>query len=135
LSNANDTLLALICLPTFIMLQSTRSKCEGTFGTKPTLWPYARSGLGPHFQEYDPHTVDLDQDTDLVIQRTLAYGTWNEVRWLFDTYGGPRIRAFVRERGERLLSPVTFNYWRKLLGIRQWRRSPFPTARGEAWNR
>ena len=93
------------------------------------------SGLGPHFQEYDLHTVDLDQDADLVIQRTLEYGTWNEVRWLFGTYGGPRIRAFVRERGERLLSPVAFNYWRKLLGIRQWRRSPFPTARGEVWNR
>jgi hypothetical protein len=66
------------------------------------------SGLGPHFQEYDLHTVNLDQDADLVIQRTLEYGTWNEVRWLFGTYGGPRIRAFVRERSERLLSPVTF---------------------------
>jgi hypothetical protein len=93
------------------------------------------SGLGPHFQEYDLHTVDLVQDADLVIQRTLEYGTWNEVRWLFGTYGGPRIRTFVRERGERLLSRVTFNYWRKLLGIRQWRHAPFPTARGEVWNR
>jgi hypothetical protein len=61
------------------------------------------SGLWPHFQEYDVRTLDLDRDANLIIQRTLEYGTWDEVRWLFRTYGGPRIRTFVQERGERLL--------------------------------
>ena len=93
------------------------------------------SGLRLCFQEYDPQTLDLDRDATLIIQRTLEYGTWEEVRWLFATYGGPRISTFVRERGERLLSRVTFNYWRKLLGIRQWRRSPFPTSQEEVWGR
>ena len=93
------------------------------------------SGLRPHFQEYDVRTLDLDRDANLIIQRTLEYGTWDEVRWLFGTYGGPRICTFVRERGERLLSRVTFNYWHKLLGIRRWRRWPFPTAKGEVWDR
>ncbi len=93
------------------------------------------SGLWPHFQEYDVRTLALDRDANLIIQRTLEYGTWDEVRWLFGTYGGPRICSFVRERGERMLSCVTFNYWRKLLGIHQWQRSPFPTARGEVWDR
>jgi hypothetical protein len=92
-------------------------------------------GLRPHFQEYDLDSLELERDANLVIQRTLEHGTWDEVRWLFGTYGRPRIRAFVRERGERLLSPVTFNYWRKLLRIRHWRRSPFPTSREEIWNR
>ena len=92
-------------------------------------------GLRPYFQEYDPRTLDLDRDANLIIQRTLAHGTWDEVRWLFGAYGGPRIRTFVRERGERLLSRVTFNYWRKLLEIRQWRHSPFPTVKGEVWDR
>ena len=92
-------------------------------------------GLRPHFQEYDPQTLNLDRDANLIIQRTLEHGTWDEVRWLFATYGGPRIRTFVRERGERLLSRVTFNYWRRLLEIHQWRRSPFPTAKGEVWDR
>jgi len=93
------------------------------------------SGLRPHFQEYDVRTLDLDRDVNLIIQRTLEYGTWDEVRWLFGIYGGPRIRTFVQERGERLLSRVTFNYWRKLLGVRHWRHSPFPTAKGEVWDR
>ena len=92
-------------------------------------------GLAPYFQEYDLVNLDLDVDATLVIQRTLEYGTWDEVRWLFVTYGAARVRTFVRERGERMLSKVTFNYWRKLLGLRSWRHSPFPTEAKEVWNR
>jgi hypothetical protein len=93
------------------------------------------AGLWPHFQEYDPLTLDLERDANLVIQRTLEHGTWDEVRWLLTAYGAPRIRAFLRERGERLLSRVTFNYWRKLLRIRRWRHSPFALPKGEVWDR
>lgn len=92
-------------------------------------------GLRPHFQEYDLQALDLHRDANLILQRTLEYGTWEEVRWLFGVYGASRIRSFVRNRGERLLSRVTFNYWRKLLGIEEWRRSPFLTAREEVWDR
>jgi len=92
-------------------------------------------GLRPHFQEYDSEALDLQRDANLIIQRTLEYGTWEEIRWLYGVYGASRIRSFVQERGERLLSAVTFNYWRKLLGISRWRRSPFPTARREVWDR
>lgn len=92
-------------------------------------------GLWPHFQEYDPDRLDMKRDADLIIQRTLEFGTWNEVRWLFAAYGRQRIAAFLRQWGERQLSPVTFNYWRKLLGISNWQTSPFPTAKGELWDR
>jgi len=92
-------------------------------------------GLAPYFQEYDFDALDAGSDADLIIQRTLEYGTWDEVRWLFATYSGKHIRTFVRELGERWLSKVTFNYWRKLLRIKRWQRSPFPTARGELWER
>lgn len=64
----------------------------------------------------------------------MEFGTWDELRWLFATYGSGRIRRFLRHYGERALKPVTFNYWRKLLGIRQWRHTPFPTPKGELWN-
>ncbi len=92
-------------------------------------------GLWPYFQEYDPARLDLGEDADLIIHRALEFGTWEEARWLFATYGRQRIRAFLRRRGERLLSPVTFNYWRKLLGVNKWRPSPFPTSKGELWDR
>jgi hypothetical protein len=91
--------------------------------------------LKPHFQEYDVQALALDLDADLIIQRTLEFGTWEEVRWLFAVYGGRRLRSFLRELGQRLLSPVAFNYWRRLLRIHLWRPSPFPTTREEVWPR
>ena len=92
-------------------------------------------GLRPHFQEYDISQLDFRRDANLIIQRTLEFGTWDEIRWLFKTYRGKRVRLFLREYGQRWLKPVTFHYWRKLLGIRKWKSSPFPTAKGELWNR
>jgi hypothetical protein len=97
--------------------------------------PYIPQGLWPHFQEYDPARLDMKRDADLIIQRTLEFGTWDEVRWLFAAYSRQRIGAFLRKRGKRLLSPVAFNYWCKLLEIENWQTSPFPTAKGELWDR
>lgn len=69
------------------------------------------AGLQPYFQEYDPGRLNLEKDADLIIQRALEFGTWDEVRWLFETYGSGRIRLFLRSHGERMLSPVAFHYW------------------------
>lgn len=92
------------------------------------------SGLKPYFQEYSVARLNIVDDANLIIQRTLEFGTWDEIRWLFQTYRSKRIRLFLREHGERGLRPVTFNYWRKLLGIRKWKKSPFPVAKGELWD-
>jgi len=89
--------------------------------------------LHHYFQEYDPASLNITHDADLIIQRTLEFGTWDDLRWLFETYQLKRIRSFLRQRGERMLRPVTFNYWRKLLGVHRWRKSPFPTTKGELW--
>ena len=89
--------------------------------------------LVPYFQEYDTRRLRIRRDADLIIGRTLEFGTWPETRWLFKHYGAPRIKEFVRESGERSLSPVTFNYWRKLFRLRTWRHSPFDISRGDVW--
>lgn len=89
--------------------------------------------LWPHFQEYDPQALNLKQDADLIIQRTLEFGDWDDLRWLFRSYGRERIRLFVRQYGERQLSPVTFNYWRKFLVVRRWRSSPLLTPKSDVW--
>jgi hypothetical protein len=91
-------------------------------------------GLQPYFQEYDVLALDLQRDANLIIQRTLEFGTWEEVRWVFRALGSERVRVFLRQYGERWLNPVSFHYWRKLLRVRTWRHSPFPTAKGEVWN-
>jgi hypothetical protein len=89
----------------------------------------------PHFQEYDVARLNLKRDANLVIQRTLELGTWDELAWLFETYGMTRIRQYVREGGERGLERVTFNYWRRLLGIHRWKKSPFRHPQGALWLR
>jgi hypothetical protein len=90
--------------------------------------------MKPHFQEYDTANLDLERDSNLVIQRTLEFGDWEEVRWLFRLYGKRRISDYMRQYGERGLSPVVFTYWRKLLGLRKWRKAPFSQLRNELWN-
>lgn len=90
------------------------------------------SSLQPFFQEYNLANLRLYKDANLIIQRTLEYGTWAEVRWLFRTYSRQRIQRFLREHGERWLKPATFNYWRKLLCIRRWQPAPF--GKGKVWN-
>jgi hypothetical protein len=98
--------------------------------SKPIIPP----GLQPYFQEYDVIALDLQRDANLIIQRTLEFGTWDEVCWAFSVLGSKRIRLFLRQYGERWLDPVNFHYWRKLLRLRRWRHSPFPTDKGELWN-
>ncbi len=88
--------------------------------------------LEPFFQEYNLTDLNLRRDADLIIQRTLEFGDWDEIRWLFQVYKRERLRRFLRKYGERWLKPVTFNYWRKLLGVRRWQAAPF--GKGELWN-
>lgn len=90
------------------------------------------ASLQPYFQEYDLAALRARRDANLIIQRTLEFGTWDEIRWLFQVYSRCRVQRFLREHGERWLKPVTFNYWRKLLGLRRWQPAPF--GKGEVWN-
>ena len=91
------------------------------------------ASLAPFFQEYDFDQLSIQEDANLIIQRTLEYGDWDEIRWLFQVYGAVRIRKFLRQLGERSLRPPTFNYWRLLMRIRKWEHSPFETPKGELW--
>lgn len=87
--------------------------------------------MKPYFQEYDLEDLRLQRDADLIIQRTLEFGNWDELRWLFRAFHRRRIQRFLRQHGERWLTPVTFNYWRKLLSVRRWQSAPF--GKGELW--
>lgn len=88
--------------------------------------------MQPYFQEYSLESLRVNRDADVIIQRTLEFGTWADIRWLFQVYHRQRISRFLRRHGERWLSPVTFYYWRKLLDVRRWQTAPF--GKGELWN-
>ncbi|MBI3913149.1 MAG: hypothetical protein HY327_02965 [Chloroflexi bacterium] len=91
--------------------------------------------LAPAFPEYRLRDLDRYADAAIIIERALEHGTRQELRWLFQNYPTSRIRRFVRESGARHLSKRAFNYWRLVLGVRQFRLPPFQKARQVLWGR
>lgn len=85
------------------------------------------------FQEYRVADLDVEKDADLILGRTLEFGTRAELRWLFGTYGAERIRDFVRRRGFRRLSKRAFTFWRTVLGVKEYARPPWPSTGPSVW--
>jgi hypothetical protein len=69
------------------------------------------------FPEYDFEALDLECHKGVIIERVLERGTWEQLRWLFATYGEDRVAEWVRQHGFRLLSKRSFALWRLALGI------------------
>lgn len=87
------------------------------------------------FPEYEFSELDPVTDAELVMERVLEHGTRAEWRWLFNHYGLERIRDFVRRRGYRSLSTRSFTYWRLVLDIEEYRRSPWAEMAEVLWGR
>jgi hypothetical protein len=69
------------------------------------------------FPEYDFETMDLQQHQAVIIERVLERGAWEQLRWLFATYGEATVAEWVRRHGFRLLSGRSFALWRLALGV------------------
>ena len=96
--------------------------------------PSIPAWLEPLLQEYDFSELDLEQHAVTIIERTLEHGGRAEVRWMLRTYGVERVRAVVRDRGARRLSPRSFALWRLVLRVESWRPHPWPDAARGLWN-
>lgn len=86
-----------------------------------------------YFPEYSLDDLDTDRDRDLVIERTLEYGTRRELRWLFKTYGKDQIRNTVRRRGFRKLSKRAFHFWCFILGIKNFEKPRWLKKQSPLW--
>ena len=71
----------------------------------------------PFFQEYDFEQLDPQRDGDLVIERLLAYGNREEVRWLISHYGKVRVRGWLAETGVRRLPKRRYRLWCVVLDV------------------
>jgi len=91
------------------------------------------SSLARLFQEYDFESMDDNLHANTIIERTLEMGIWEELHWLFHHYGLIRIIEYIQRYGHRRLSKITFNYWCKLLEIRNYRQAPFGDIRDDVW--
>lgn len=76
--------------------------------------PYS---LAPCFQEYNLDDLNLTDHRALIIERVLAWGNRQEIRWLFECYGREQIGAWVREFGQRRLPWRRYNLWCVLLDL------------------
>lgn len=69
------------------------------------------------FPEYDFDSMNLEAYQGVIIERILERGSWEQIRWLFNTYGEKLVADWVRKHGYRLLSKRSFALWRLSLDI------------------
>jgi hypothetical protein len=76
----------------------------------------------PFFQEYEFKRLDLQRDGDLIIERLLALGNRDEVRWLLLHYGLDNVRRWLSESGTRRLPRRRYRLWCVLLNVAEIQR-------------
>lgn len=67
--------------------------------------------------DVDPGALDRERHSSYVMERVLELGDPEACRWLLDSYGRNRVRAFVQAEGPRRLTPRALNYWAFILDI------------------
>jgi hypothetical protein len=70
------------------------------------------------FPEYVFEQMGLESHQNIIIERILEKGSWEQVRWLFNVYGKDAVTQWVRKHGFRLLSKRSFALWKLTLDIR-----------------
>ena len=73
--------------------------------------------LRPFFQEYVLEDLDPERSAFTVIERTLAWGDRQELRWLFAHYGPARLAAWVRQAGWRCLPRRRLIFWLRFFDL------------------
>jgi len=78
----------------------------------------------PFFQEYDFKRIDPDLNSDLIIERILAFGNREEVRWLLNFYGEARIQHWLSGKYSLRLPLRRYRLWCTLLNVVEMQRNP-----------
>ena len=78
------------------------------------------------FQEYDFERIDPQRNSDLVIERLLAFGNRDEVDWLLTQYGRARVQRWLSETGIRRLPRRRYRLWCVLLDVPESLHKPAP---------
>jgi len=73
--------------------------------------------LKPFFQDVEFESLDPQRNAPTIIERTLADGNVEEIRWLFAHYSVEHITTWVKMRGARRLPRDRRALWHILLGL------------------
>jgi hypothetical protein len=71
------------------------------------------------FPEYTYGNIEVESYRGVIIERILEKGSWEQLRWLFKTYGEKPVADWVAAHGFRLLSKRSFALWRLALGVKE----------------
>ena len=78
------------------------------------------------FQEFNFEEIDPVRNSDLVIERLLAFGNRDEVNWLLRHFGQVRVQRWLSEDGIRRLPRRRYRLWCVLLDVPESLREPAP---------
>lgn len=69
--------------------------------------------IRPLFHNYRADCIDTVRDTRWIILTILSRGDWDQLRWLFSTYGWQRVEVVVRDdmAGLQTLPRSVANLW------------------------
>jgi hypothetical protein len=67
------------------------------------------------FWDVDPRPLDRDKHRDYIMERVMARGGWNAMRWLRAQYDLTVLREFLERRGQRLPARE-LAYWALITG-------------------
>lgn len=70
------------------------------------------------FWSYDINSLDLKQDKDYIITQTLNYGTWEDIRWLFQTYKQEEIIKIIKNPNRGQWFEKVLNFWLTIFDIK-----------------
>ena len=79
--------------------------------------PVMLSDMAWLFPEYAFAAMDIQTHRGVIIERVLERGSWEQLRWLFATYGEAAVADWVSKHGFRLLSKRSFALWRLALNV------------------
>ncbi|MGC9089459.1 MAG: DUF6922 domain-containing protein [Caldisericia bacterium] len=70
------------------------------------------------FWDYKFEDVLSNLDNDVVIARVLELGDIEDFKFLKQNVSDEKIIDFLKRRGEKLLSKISFNFWSIYFGIK-----------------
>jgi hypothetical protein len=73
--------------------------------------------LRPCFWDHAFGRLRWERDRDFIVGRVLAHGSWQAVQWVREQLDDAALRAWLRERRGRGLSPRQLRYWQLALGL------------------
>ena len=59
--------------------------------------------------------LNIEKDATLIINKVLAYGDLEDIKWLIDNYGKDKVKEAFLERPINIYTKYTYNFLRKFL--------------------